>query len=125
MIENLRRFNNKLTDNELKYINVNSKIELLNDEEGKIYAKLSFPIFDKKSAYLTEVDFYIDNFEIFNKSIETNYSGFIMENKIPYGITFPLRFDENGCYSKITTKIKEMTKEEIEKELGYEIIIKN
>lgn len=101
-----------------------TKIELLADDSGE-YINLKKKAGDK----WIETSFYIDDID-FNRKEDTIYattfSGF--KHSIPnydWNVVFKCKKDENGGVVKMTTIVKEMTIEEIERELGYKVEIIN
>lgn len=48
---------------------------------------------------------------------------FINKTDMLHSVEFALHADNDGCFVKFENEVKEMTKEEIEKELGYKIRI--
>lgn len=97
--------------NDNKYI---TKLELLEDDIGKEYINLKKKIGDR----WVEVSFYINNIDFNREDIEPYNIPFVI-HRYKDTVTFDLKEIETTDIPKI------MTKDEIEKELGYKIDIKN
>lgn len=98
-----------------------TKVELLTDDEGE-YINLKKMVGNK----WLETSFYIEEFD-FKKKEDQVYATihrerFAMPSTI-WNIEFKCKKNEDDRVVNITTIPKEMTKEEIEKELGYKIEI--
>lgn len=114
---------NNLTKEQMEYINKNINIEVLRDKASMPYIKLSIPTFYENRKCTAEVNFYAQEFETEVETVE-EWLSYTRTSKVIGGfVKFPLKLGENGSYLKVNEEIKEMTKEEIEKELGYKIKI--
>lgn len=108
-----------------KYIN-NGNVEIRQDDND-VFIRLTKEVCKDNEVCDVSVDFKIDSmYEIITNEVTKIYSSFPPEYSFgftPEYIKLPLRFDSDGSYMKIKRKFKKMTKEEIEKELGYKIDI--
>lgn len=109
-----------------KYTN-NGKIEIRHDDMG-YFVRLINEVRRNKEIVDVSVDFRVDSmYEIINEELDNIVSSqpsmYYSFSSKPKYIKLPLRFDEDGVYLKTNIKSKQMTKKEIEEELGYKIDI--
>lgn len=104
----------------------NQEILINKDKDDRYYITLIHKGSNNTEDYETEVSFYVDNITIPEEKAHATYSGFdyIVSTK-PKNVVFNLKYDDDNSYmkTKIIPRLKQMTKEEIEKELGYKIEI--
>lgn len=101
-----------------------TELELLKDDVGE-YIKLKKRFNDR----WIDISFYIDEID-FNKKEDIVYAINPSGTKLSipdynWDVNFKCKKDENGSIVKTTMISKQMTKEEIEKKLGYKIDIIN
>lgn len=105
----------------------NSQDILINkDKEDRYYITLIYKGSNNTEDYESEVSFYVDGITIQEEKAHAVCHGFdyITATK-PENVVFKIKYNDDESYIKtrITKKTKKMTKEEIEKELGYKIDI--
>lgn len=95
------------------------------DEYGVEYIKLTYIVKGDMSDQEVELSFYPNSLVIPEKTVKAKHLGYDFEVPIkPENIVFNLKYNEYGGYLTTRTIKRKMTKEEIEKELGYKIEIK-
>lgn len=107
-----------------KYIGKDIKILLDKDKNGE-YITIEQKAKKYGENQIIEFSFYLNNFDITTGGIIYKP----LSNKIQYDkldeieVTFPVKIEQDGTFLTVEEEVKEMTKEEIEKELGYKIDI--
>ena len=116
-----------MTKQELEYMKDNTKVSV-HEDNGRLFVKMSTPKIDHlKNIATINFQFYIDNIEI--KPIDGSggygWNDYLYRDDRVRGITFHMKEDDKGELYSIENRGKMMSLEDIEKELGHKVILKN